>query len=57
MRNFSKLGDFIASRTASPLPLSGQALASQLLRDLPSFIRSLAIVRKSLETLTHTRDT
>jgi hypothetical protein len=56
MRNFSKVGKFIASCIASPLPLSGPALVSQHLRDLTSFFRSLAIVRKSPEALTNPRD-
>ena len=53
MRNFSKLCDFTLSDLCSPLPLSRPALASPHLRDSASFFRSLAIVRKSIERLTH----
>jgi hypothetical protein len=57
MRNFSKLCDLTASTRCSPLPQSSPALAS------PKFGRSLTvsvsrpIARKSIEPLTHERDT
>jgi len=57
MRNFSKVGKFIASCIASLLRLTGPAVASQRLRDSVSFIRSLGIIRKSLKALTSGGDT
>ena len=57
MRNFSKLCEFTASDPCAPLPQSSPALASPKFGRSPSKIRSLPIARKSIEPLTHERDT